>query len=396
MTARFKARNEIFGKTVFDTNTFQHQFMTNMEFDDLKKEHEIKYFGNPISRENPSILYAPIRTYFDITLKCNLRCKTCLNRSGIQSSDELNVAEGLKVVEGIQKDGVFEVRFSGGEPTQKDGWDKIMQRAKELGLVVTLNTNGIYDKNTLHRLIEINPDETTISLDGFKEHNDLIRGNGSFEKATNSIKVLKEKGCRVTINSVITSLTADKDIRDLLDFANQYCNDISFFHARPIGRASNMKLPNYDDLKTIMDKIDNWKNEYPRLRVRTRSSSLKSSAINENLQIFGLMTGGPDGFTRFNIMPNGDLYAGGCVPYVDKSMKKFCLGKIVDENYSVLNVWRLSDKLKKIREASSMLKNECDNCDEKSCHKFTLELVLYESINPGGNIYCKKHQKWPL
>jgi len=97
--------------------------------------------------------------------------------------------ECLKVVEGLKEDAVLNVKFSGGEPTQRDDWFEIMSRAKELGIVVAMNSNGIYSPATLDRLFQLRPSEVTISLDGFKENNDLIRGKGSFDKAIRSLKV---------------------------------------------------------------------------------------------------------------------------------------------------------------------------------------------------------------
>lgn len=395
----FKSRNETFGKTIYDPNTFKHFFIPNETFLDFKKENVVEEFDNPPFFDNPSILYSPIRIYFDLTLKCNLRCKICLNKSGKPLEDELSLEDSIKVIDGLKNDSIFDIRFSGGEPTLKQGWDKILKRAKESGLTVTLNTNGIYNEKIIDKLIEIKPDEITVSLDGYKEHNDYIRGEGNFEKAINSIKLLKSAGCRVTINSAITSVFDDKDIRGLLGFADKFCDDISFFHARPIGRAADMKdkIVNYDQLDVIMKKIETMKKEYPTLAVRTRSYSLKSNSIGlEDTESFSLLEGGPDGFTRFNVMSNGDLYAGGCVPYVEpKLQNELKLGNIISENYSLLNIWRHSDKLRQIRATSSQLKHKCDNCAEyrTKCQGFTLEMELYGQVNPEGNIYCKIKSK---
>jgi len=390
-----KARNEIFGKTIYDPNTFTHLFVSEEDFYNLKKKSEIEEINNEVFSGTPNILQAPVRTYYDLTFECNLRCKTCLNNSGRAAINELNLEEALKIVEGLKKDGVFDVRFSGGEPTLKKGWDITLERAKELGLTITLNTNGICESKTLDRLIELNPDETTVSIDGAKRLNDYLRGEGSFEKAIDTIKKLKAAGCRVTINSAVTPLFCNEDIHGLLEFANDYCDDISFFQYRPFGRGANLsgKKSNYKEMGAIMRKIEELKENYPNLKVRTRGSSLQLNAISENnAKQWELLEGGADGFTRFNIMPNGDLYAGGCVPYVKPSMKKeLILGNIVEENYSLLQVWRFSEKLKQIRVVSSELKKRCNSCDEynHNCGGFTLEMELYREINEGKNSYCK-------
>ncbi len=391
-----KARNEVFGKTVFDPNTFKHFFMHEEEFKNFRMENVVEIMDNTVFHDTPNILFSPIRVYFDLTLDCNLRCRTCLNNSGESLEDELNLEESMKVIEGLKKDYIFDVRFSGGEPTLKKGWDMILKKAKDEGLTISLNTNGILSDKNLNKLIEINPDETTVSLDGFGEHNDYLRGKGSFDRAISSIKYLKENGCRVTINSTLTSIIDDSDIKGLLDFASEYCDDISFFHLRPLGRAENEAnlLLDYDELGLMMRRINDEKKKYPELFVRTGSESLKSNSIDsKDAKKYGLEEGGSDGFTRFNIMYNGDLFAGGCVPYINQSIKDdLKLGNIIEEDYSLLKVWRFNDKLREIRKMSRKLKNRCNNCSDytTTCSGFTLEMELYGRIAFKKNIYCKR------
>ncbi len=245
---KLKSRNETFGKTIFDPNTFRHFFLSNEQFLTFKKDNSVTEFDNQPFSENPLIIYSPIRVYFDLTSTCNLRCRTCLNTSGKPQTDELSLDDSIKVIEGLAGDFVFDVRFSGGEPTLKEGWVKILKRAKERGLTFSINSNGIYSSKTIEDLVEINPDEISISVDGFRDGNDYIRGKGTFDRATDSIRQLSMAGCRVTINTAVTSLIREDDVRKLLDFADEFCEDISFFHARPIGRASRMKdkLLNYE------------------------------------------------------------------------------------------------------------------------------------------------------
>ena len=393
----FIGRNENFGMTIYDLLKLQSSFLSKGEIDNFVCSNEVQMVNNPLFEENKDILFSPIRVYYEMTLACNLQCKTCLNNSGKPEQDELDIDQAIKVIYGLKNDYVFDVRFTGGEPTQKPGWETIIQTAKNLGLITTLTSNGIYSEETLKKLIAIHPHETSISLDGFGKHNDNIRGKGSFKLATESIKKLKKAGCRVTINSLVTKLMDLDDVKRLLEFAEVYCDDISFFHMRPIGRAEYMKeeMLGSDDLHRFMEQIEKNLINHPKLKVRTRSSSLTYNSIgNEQKETFGLMEGGPDGFTRLNILSNGDIYAGGCVPYVEPSLRsKLSLGNIIQEDYSLLNVWRFSERLKRIREKSSELKRRCENCTDykNKCSGFTLEMELYRQIDSDyKNPYCKK------
>jgi MoaA/NifB/PqqE/SkfB family radical SAM enzyme len=389
------ARNEFFGKTVYDPNTFEYSFISDSEYEKIRNDFEAIELNNDCSNVESGILFSPIRIYYDLTSQCNLTCKTCLNRSGSAKADELNMEESIRIVEGIHRDAVFEIRFSGGEPTMKYGWDSIMARSRALGLVTSLNSNGVYDKKTIDKLINIHPEEITISLDGCREVNDYIRGEGTYQKSIDSIKKLSISECRVTINTVITAALREHDVRELLEITNKYCADISFFHVRPFGRAAYHKDLHLDfsALCDYNDMIERIKSDYPEACVRIRSSSLRKNSIDNSASTtHGLLAGGADGFTRLNIMPNGEIYAGGCVPFVDSVFgRQLLLGNIIHEGYSVLDVWRKNLKLNYIREFSCKLASKCRMCSEyaRKCSGFTLEMELYGSINPKGNTYCK-------
>jgi MoaA/NifB/PqqE/SkfB family radical SAM enzyme len=388
------ARNELFGKTVYDFDSNNYFFMSNEEFSEFSKEHDVESLDNELIYDDNQILFAPIRSYFDITLGCNLRCKTCLNCSGKPLDGELSVEDSIKVVEGIKKDSIFEVKFSGGEPTQKKDWDKIIQSAKELGLAFSLNTNGIYAPQTLDKIIQINPDEISVSLDGSRRVNDYIRGKGQYDRALTSIREMTSAGCNVTINSVVTTEMTETDIRDMLDETSDHVSDISFFYARPIGRAKNSGLvfTNIGSANEVMQMIAKVKEEYKSTVVKTNSQNTKNNAIGSQYsKSFGLLKGGSDGFTRINVMPDGNIFAGGCALYVNPETRdEISLGNIVDENFSLLNIWHSSPLLSSIRKQSSGYKERCESCDryKSDCSGFNLEMERFREYN-NENPFCK-------
>ena len=388
---KFSARNENFGKTIFNNNNYDYFFIDDLEFKKFKKESKVKEKDNiPFAKEK-RILFSPIRVYFDITTACNLRCKTCLNSSGNSLEDELSTEESIETIEGFGKDNVFYVKFSGGEPTQRKDWVELIKTAKDVGLIIGMNTNAIYSKETLNDMLKLDIDEISVSLDGFREQNDYIRGKGSFDKASMSIKELYSAGKKITINSVVTKKTKESDLRDLINFASKYCEDISFFHPRPIGRAKNIIdiIPNFYELNEIMKNVDKIKKDYGNFKIKSRSENLRKDLINLSSSDTKLMVGGPDGFTRFNIMSDGKLFAGGCVPYVSDSLD-MSLGNIRDENFSLLNIWRNSSKLWDIRNLSSKLQKRCNSCSSYNvdCSGFTLEMELYKKVY-GNNPFCR-------
>jgi MoaA/NifB/PqqE/SkfB family radical SAM enzyme len=395
---RYIVRNECFGQTVYSVSALRHEYRSHGEGESvfgMDTGQLVDNYANEPFHDFPDLLYAPVRVYVDLTLGCNLRCSTCLNCSGIPLVDELSAAQLCRVVEGIRSNCVFDVRFSGGEPTLKEGWQEICLCAKACGLVFSLNSNGVLSRTSLDGLIAIAPDEVSISLDGGRAVHDFLRGNGVFDKAVGTIQALNAAGCRVTINCAVSKLIADNDIETLLCIADAHCKDISFFHMRPLGRARELRqfILDFDELDACMRRIESLKRQCKYTVVRTRSRSLHLNMIDyETYCKYGLAVGGPDGFTRLNVLSNGDVFAGGCVPYVgENASEEFRLGNIVEEEYSLLNIWRDNQKLKEIRRWSSSLYERCAECGQFKyrCHGFSLEMELQGHGREERNRFCR-------
>ena len=52
-------------------------------------------------------LTAPFRVFYDITYKCNLRCKHCFTNSGIENDKELSLNEKINLIEHLYDLGVI-------------------------------------------------------------------------------------------------------------------------------------------------------------------------------------------------------------------------------------------------------------------------------------------------
>jgi MoaA/NifB/PqqE/SkfB family radical SAM enzyme len=393
MTHRFVLRDERFGATLYDKKMLKHTFLNK---DELKEElsvkgtqvDEYKHKVADLSKARDDILYSPIRVYFDMTTACNLRCKTCFNESGFKSNDELTNEEAKLSLEGLAKDNVFDIRFSGGELTQRPDWFDIVAKAKDLGFGVSMNTNGVYnDEKIIPQLQELDINEVTLSIDGDKQLHEYIRGNGTHDKVMATIKELHKRGITTRLNSIITRNSKDS-LEFLLNTADKYAREIAFFYFRPIGRAAknlmHLLIP-YKELVEFDDLVDQMKTKYPNTNVVHREHT-----IAENSTVYnhvGLYIGATDGFTRFNILQNGDLVAGGYTSFIDKA---WILGNIKDEGYSLLNVWQNSTKLDEFRALSKDVIESCKNCDEKAnnCGGEGIELALYKQ-KYGCLPYCK-------
>lgn len=388
------SRTEHFGFTIFDPENFETSFITHDEWPSLSANFNIKPKEGTNNEFTEGILKSPIRVYLELTRACNLRCRTCVNNSQYPLNHEMTVEEYERIIDQLVKSEIFELRFTGGEVTTYLGWSILLKRSQDRGLVTSINTNGLISVEQRENLVNAYPAEVSISVDGGPSVNDSIRGKGTFYKALETARYLNQMGVRVTVNSVLTKRTNEKDLETLLE-SFSFCSDISFFHGRPIGRGYNMKdeMLDFHSLQNINEIIERLRQRFSGLSVRTNSPSLSRSSIpSRHTNKFGLLSGGSDGFTRFNIFPDGNTFAGGCLPYVDsETYLSLSAGNVRDHDYSIDPIWHRSEVLWRQRKTFSLYQRRCEECSEYKvkCSGFTPEMEEYRKVH-GENPFCIK------
>ena len=391
---RFVLRDESFGGTLYDRKLLRHQFVGQNEIisgisaGGIKVENPERWRGDG-TKIPEGLLYAPTRVYFELTRECNLRCIHCFNSSAKPIPGEMNTEEMMQCLEGLRKDNIFDLRFTGGELTVRPDWYDILKKAKDLGFTVSANTNGVYKNfnETINKLVSLDLDQITVSIDGNREHHESIRGKNTFDKSMRTLQILKEAGAKLRTNTVITRLSVE-DAEEIVSIVSPYVDEVAFFHMRMTGRAQSIleKAVTFEELHEFNMGMETVKKRYPETRMFFGELAMVvNSTINNK---FNLKLGGPDGFTRFNLLADGSVWAGGYVPYIDPSLN---LGNVKNEGYSLLNIWRNSPILNDFREWSGTLVERCLTCVEfeKRCPGVNVEMELIRKNSPQiGNPYC--------
>ncbi|MBN1385440.1 radical SAM protein [Candidatus Woesearchaeota archaeon] len=383
------ARAENFGYTLLDRRSLMHRFIHKEEPD----PNGYEVWSADLSNAPKDLLFSPVRMYFEVTNICNLRCKTCFNNSGQKRPDEMNTEQVLRTLDGFRRNNVMDIRFTGGEVTCRPDWFEILRHAKDLGFAVSINTNGVYrNDETPENLASLELEQITLSVDGDRQSHDMIRGDGNYERTVSSMQRLHDLGAHLRINTILTRSSAES-IPHILDLASRYAEEINFFYMRLMGRALNLsdQIVPYEDLCRIDEKIDGLRSRYPGLNILHGSKVMARTSVNADLsKKFGLTIGGPEGFTRFNILPDGSLWPGGYTPHI---RPEFMLGNIISEGYDLLNIWRHSEKLASYRKISLELQKTCSECDQRAtrCNGASMEMTFFKEKNPHiGNPYCAK------
>lgn len=106
-----------------------------------------------------------------LTDRCNLRCHYCMPAEGLEwlpREEVLNDDEVLRLVAvGVERLGITEIRFTGGEPLLRKGLVELVRRTKMLRPTpeVSLTTNGLGLKHLAQPLADAGLDRVNVSLD---------------------------------------------------------------------------------------------------------------------------------------------------------------------------------------------------------------------------------------
>lgn len=208
------------------------------------------------ARPSHLILYA--------TNRCNLRCRTCFVNFDEYRGKEMTLEEIRQIAGYLNK--LIWLDISGGEPFLRSDLPEICAAfgAKS----ISIPTNGMEQELICGATEEIREKTdakitVAVSIDGFKETNDLIRGKGTFNKAIGTIGKLKKiNGIRIKVNTVLSNENY-KEIISFMRFIKELDVD---FHSinirRAVSRDSNLKCPSYEDLLKIRSGIFNIWNKY--------------------------------------------------------------------------------------------------------------------------------------
>lgn len=154
-----------------------------------------------------------------VTYKCNYDCTFCFaNFWSAQGLPLPTLEEWKQMIGELPTLGVTKVNFAGGEPTIFKGLSHLIKHAKACGLTTSIVTNGTRLEELLNEL-DGELDIIALSIDSAKEdvNKALGRGKGKHVEQTRRLAALiHEKGIRLKINTVVTSLAVDEDMSELL------------------------------------------------------------------------------------------------------------------------------------------------------------------------------------
>lgn len=309
---------------------------------------------------NDGTSFYPTIVTFEVTHRCNLRCKTCWfwGEHGKYSKggkfEEMSLDEIKSFLDSISSFKPY-LLLTGGEPLLYPEIEKIIKYASSKGIFVGLITNGMLaTKEKLKKIIEAGLNFITVSIDAPNAdlHNQIRNNKSSFDNCINTLKTIKELRGKKSFPIITTTFTISnynfnkingiletvEPFVDILQFQHQWFTDSASAKAYAKWAEKNLNLNSHHigDFETssalevdggiVFDKIQEIRKRakiyvrvYPDL---TREETIKyyegvepvynKSCINPWFGVF--------------VKPNGDIVP--CIDYVIGNVKKDSFQKI--------------------------------------------------------------------
>ena len=147
----------------------------------------------------------------ELTYRCNLDCVFCYNNTG-QQGKPLSRIQYLDFLEELRSMQVLNLILTGGEPLAHPNFFEIGNRARELGFVIRIKSNGHALRGRIAQRLkdEVDPFIIDISLHGASAatHDRQTRVPGSFNRLLDNLPKLLDMGLRLKLNSTITRWNA--------------------------------------------------------------------------------------------------------------------------------------------------------------------------------------------
>lgn len=162
-----------------------------------------------------------MRVMFELTYRCNFRCRHCYVPFSYRKKGELKTKEVFSVLGQLKDMGCFYLGFTGGEPFMRKDIIDILWYAKRKGFEIIIYTNGsLIDKRMADELSALKPNKVDITIPGMSKGalEKITQMPGSHKKIFSAIDLLDERGVSLGFKTCVLKENASQ-IKDIQDFA---------------------------------------------------------------------------------------------------------------------------------------------------------------------------------
>lgn len=254
----------------------------------------------------------PWAILMDPTSACNLHCTGCW---AAEYGNKLNLSfEQLDdIVKQGKELGTYMYIFSGGEPlVRKDDIIRLCEKHNDCEFLAFTNATLI-DEKFADEMLRVKNFVPAISIEGYEEQTDFRRGNGTYQKVLQAMKILKEKklpfGASLCYTSKNTKNIGSDEYFDFL--ISQGCKFAWLFTYMPVGvDAVTDLIATAEQRKFMYDQIRKFRGTKPLFTM---------DFWNDGEYVNGCIAGGRN---YLHINANGDIEPCAFIHYADSNIKE--------------------------------------------------------------------------
>ncbi|MCO5974336.1 GTP 3',8-cyclase MoaA [Actinoallomurus soli] len=198
-----------------------------------------------------------------LTDRCNLRCTYCMPPEGLEwlpKPELLTDDEVVRLVRvGVERLGITEVRYTGGEPLLRRGLVDIVARTTALRPrpQVSLTTNAIGLVRLAEPLREAGLDRVNVSLDTL-DRDTFVRlsHRDRLADVLAGLAAAQRAGLRpVKVNTVLMRGVNDHEAADLLRFCLEHGYELRFIEQMPLDAQHGWRREDMVTADEILDRL---------------------------------------------------------------------------------------------------------------------------------------------
>jgi GTP 3',8-cyclase len=197
-----------------------------------------------------------------ITDRCNLRCSYCMPAEGMKwlSRHELLTYEEQARIARVcvGRFGFDAIRVTGGEPTVRTHFPRLIGMLAPLGVDLALTTNGTRLAETAHDLAAAGLRRINVSLDSLRrERFSAITRRDELPRVLAGIDAAIDAGLQpVKLNCVVVRGLNDDEIVDLAAFGRDRAVAVRFIEFMPLDASGDWAMDKVVPAREILDRID--------------------------------------------------------------------------------------------------------------------------------------------
>jgi GTP 3',8-cyclase len=196
-----------------------------------------------------------------LTDRCNLRCTYCMPPEGLDwlpKPELLTDDEVVRLVRiGVERLGITEVRYTGGEPLLRRGLVDIVARTSALGAEISLTTNGIGLARLAAPLAEAGLHRVNVSLDTLDRATfTRLAHRDRLPDVLDGMAAAARAGLRpVKVNAVLMRGVNDEDAVPLLRYCLDHEYELRFIEQMPLDAQHGWRREGMVTADEILDRL---------------------------------------------------------------------------------------------------------------------------------------------